>query len=189
MKQNNKITKKQAELGLNLSMRRTRKREVLNEMNLVVPWVELVLLIAQQARAPGAKGGRPPFAVENMLRIHFIQQWFKLSNPAMEEALYDIALFRKFVGLDPGEDYLPDESAVLRFRHLLEQHPAHCRAEFDQEQQLRRPRDAPDRGELSVALRNQSADWYGCRFGSGARGGGDCGQGQRRDAGLRAGGL
>ena len=72
--------------------------------------------------APGAKGGRPPFAVETMLRIHFVQQWFNLSDPAMEEALYDMALFREFVGLDAGEDNLPDESTILRFRHLLETH-------------------------------------------------------------------
>lgn len=57
-----------------------------------------------------------------MLRIHFIQQWFNLSDPAMEEALYDMALFREFVGLDAGEDNLPDESTILRFRHLLETH-------------------------------------------------------------------
>jgi transposase, IS5 family len=88
----------------------------------VVPWAELVLLIAPHAPAPGAKGGRPPFAVETMLRIHFVQQWFNLSDPAMEEALYDMALFREFVGLDAGEDNLPDESTILRFRHLLESH-------------------------------------------------------------------
>jgi len=57
-----------------------------------------------------------------MLRIHFLQQWFNLSDPAMEEALYDMALFREFVGLDAGEDNLPDESTILRFRHLLEAH-------------------------------------------------------------------
>ena len=91
-------------------------------MNLVVPWAELVSLIAPHAPAPGAKGGRPPFAVEAMLRIHFLQQWFNLSDPAMEEALYDMALFREFVGLDAGEDNLPDESTILRFRHLLEAH-------------------------------------------------------------------
>lgn len=101
---------------------RTRKREFLDEMKLVAPWSELVSLIAPHAPATGAKGGRPPFAVETMLRIHFIQQWFNLSDPAMEEALYDMALFREFVGLDAGEDNLPDESTILRFRHLLETH-------------------------------------------------------------------
>jgi len=108
--------------GFERKTKRTRKREFLDEMNLVVPWAELVSLIAPHAPAPGAKGGRPPFAVETMLRIHFLQQWFNLSEPAMEEALYDMALFREFVGLDAGEDSLPDESTILRFRHLLETH-------------------------------------------------------------------
>ncbi len=110
------------ESGFERKTKRTRKREFLDEMNLVVPWAELVSLIAPHAPAPGAKGGRPPFAVETMLRIHFIQQWFSLSDPAMEEALYDMALFREFAGLDAGEDNLPDESTILRFRHLLEAH-------------------------------------------------------------------
>ena len=101
---------------------RTRKREFLDEMNLVVPWAALVSLISPHAPAPGAKGGRPLFAVKTMLRIHFVQQWFNLSDPAMEEALYDMALFREFAGLDTGEHNLPDESTILRFRHLLEAH-------------------------------------------------------------------
>jgi IS5 family transposase len=110
------------ESGFERKTKRTRKREFLDEMNLVVPWAELVSLIAPHAPAPGAKGGRPPFAVETMLRIHFLQQWFNLSDPAMEEALYEMALFREFVGLVAGEDNLPDESTILRFRHLLEAH-------------------------------------------------------------------
>ncbi len=110
------------ESGFERKTKRTRKREFLDEMNLVVPWAELVSLIAPHAPAPGAKGGRPPFAVQTMLRIHFLQQWFNLSDPAMEEALYDMALFREFSGLDAGEDNLPDESTILRFRHLLEAH-------------------------------------------------------------------
>ena len=110
------------ESGFERKTKRTRKREFLDEMNLVVPWAELVSLIAPHAPAPGSKGGRPPFAVATMLRIHFLQQWFNLSDPAMEEALYDMALFREFVGLDAGEDSLPDESTILRFRHLLEAH-------------------------------------------------------------------
>jgi transposase, IS5 family len=110
------------ESGFERKTKRTRKREFLDEMDLVVPWAELVSLIAPHAPAPGAKGGRPPFAVETMLRIHFLQQWFNLSDPAMEEALYDMALFREFVGMDAGEDNLPDESTILRFRHLLETH-------------------------------------------------------------------
>ena len=88
---------KQTDLGLNLTTKRTRKREFLDEMERVVPWADLVALIAPYA--PEGKRGRPPFAVEAMLRIHFMQQWFTLSDPAMEEALHDIALFREFAGL------------------------------------------------------------------------------------------
>jgi transposase, IS5 family len=108
--------------GFEHKTKRTRKREFLDEMNLVVPWSEMVALITPHAPARSAKGGRPPFAVATMLRIHFLQQWFNLSDPAMEEALYDTPMFRDFAGLDMGEDILPDESTILRFRHLLEAH-------------------------------------------------------------------
>jgi len=100
----------------------TRKREFLDEMNLVVPWSELLALIAPHAPARSTKGGRPPFAVATMLRIHFLLNWFNMSDPAMEEALYDTPMFREFAGLDMGVDHLPDESTILRFRHLLEIH-------------------------------------------------------------------
>ncbi len=108
--------------GFERKTKRTRKREFLDEMNLVVPWAELVALIAPHAPQPGSKGGRPPFGVHTMLRIHFLQQWFNLSDPAMEEALYDTPMFREFAGLDMGEEHLPDESTILRFLHLLEAH-------------------------------------------------------------------
>jgi len=111
--------------GFERKTKRTRKREFLDEMDLLVPWAELVALIAPHAPArkpKGPKGGRPPFAVETMLRIHFLQQWFNLSDPVMEESLYDTPMFRDFAGLDMGEDHLPDESTILRFRHLLEAH-------------------------------------------------------------------
>ena len=110
------------ESGFERKTKRTRKREFLDEMNLVVPWAELVSLIAPHAPAPGAKGGRPPFPVETMLRIHFLQQWFNLSDPAMEDALHDVPLFRDFAGLGGWDDRLPDESTILRFRHVLEKH-------------------------------------------------------------------
>ena len=111
---------KQADLGLNLSTKRTRKREFLDEMNRVVPWAALVELISPYA--PQGKTGRPPFPVEAMLRIHFLQQWFGLSDPAMEEALHDVPLYREFAGLDDWGKPLPDESTILRFRHLLERY-------------------------------------------------------------------
>lgn len=109
-----------ASSGFELVTKRTRKREFLDEMNLVVPWAELVGHI--EPHAPKAKTGRPPFAVQTMLRIHFLQQWFGLSDPAMEEALHDVPLYREFARLDAGMERLPDESTILRFRHLLEEH-------------------------------------------------------------------
>ena len=109
--------------GFELVTKRTRKRVFLDEMNLVVPWTELVGLIQPfAASGTGVKGGRPSFAVETMLRMHFLQQWFGLSDPAMEEALHDISLYCEFAHLDPGVMRLPDESTILRFRHLLEEH-------------------------------------------------------------------
>jgi IS5 family transposase len=108
---------KQQTLGLNLNTRRTRRAVFLNEMELVVPWRELVGLISPHA--PVAKTGRPPFALESMLRIHFMQQWFGLSDLAMEEALFDTPMLRQFAGLYSMER-IPDRVSILRFRHLLE---------------------------------------------------------------------
>ena len=111
---------KQASLGLGNSTKRTRKREFLSEMERVVPWTALVDLVTPHA--PEGRRGRPPFSVETMLRIHFMQQWFTLSDPAMEEALHDVPMFRDFAGLGGWTDRLPDETTILRFRHLLEKH-------------------------------------------------------------------
>jgi IS5 family transposase len=107
-------------LGLDLSTKRTRKREFLDEMRRVVPWSRLIALI--EPHYPKGRTGRPPFPIATMLQIHFMQQWFGLSDPAMEEALYDVPLYREFAGLDEGVTRLPDESTILRFRHLLETH-------------------------------------------------------------------
>lgn len=107
-----------AATGFEIVTKRTRKREFLDEMNQVVPWAELIALI--EPHAPAGKTGRPPFAVATMLRIHFMQHWFGLSDPAMEEALHDVPLYREFAGLDAGVTRMPDESTILRFRHLLE---------------------------------------------------------------------
>ena len=111
---------KQLGLGLNLSTKRTRKREFLDEMERVVPWAALVQVV--QPHYPRAKTGRPPFGIETMLRIHYLQQWFALSDPAMEEALHDMPVFRDFAKLSDGVERLPDETTILRFRHLLEKH-------------------------------------------------------------------
>jgi IS5 family transposase len=111
---------KQLGLGLNLSTRKTRKRIFLDEMNRVVPWSALVQIV--EPHAPRSKTGRPPFAVETMLRVHYLQQWFGLSDPAMEEALHDVPLYREFTKLEGATRRLPDETTILRFRHLLERH-------------------------------------------------------------------
>ena len=111
---------KQADLGLNLSRKKRRKREFLDEMTRVVPWKDLTALI--EPHYPKGKTGRPPMGLEVMLRVHLLQQWFWLSDPAMEEALHDVPLYREFAGLEGPMRRLPDESTILRFRHLLEKH-------------------------------------------------------------------
>ena len=110
---------KQSSLDLSLSVRKTRKREFLAEMAAVVPWAALVELIAPCY--PEGRNGRPPFALETMLRVHFMQQWFTLSDPAMEEAFFDVPLYREFAQLD-ANGQIPDESTILRFRHRLEKY-------------------------------------------------------------------
>ena len=87
-------------------------------MNLVVHRTELTGLIKPFAHA--SKTGRPPFPLATMLRIHFKRQWFDLSDPAMEDALHEMALFGEFAQLDAVATSPPDESTILRFRHLLE---------------------------------------------------------------------
>ena len=110
---------KQSSLDLNLSTKKTRKQELLAQMDRVVPWAALVELIAPYY--PEGKNGRPPFALEAMLRIHCMQQWFTLSDLAMEEAFFDTPIYREFAGLD-AHGRMPDESTILRFRHRLEKH-------------------------------------------------------------------
>src|SRR5690606_13795403 len=100
--------------------KRTRREVVLAEMDRVVPWARLVSLIEPVYPKPG--NGRRPYPLETMLRIHFMQQWFSLSDPAMEEALYDIASMRRFAGLSLARGSVPDETTILNFRHLLEKH-------------------------------------------------------------------
>ena len=100
--------------------KKTRKAQFLAEMELVAPWTRLVALI--EPYYPKAGKGRRPIALETMLRIHFMQQWFAYSDPAMEEALHDIPLLRDFAGLDATVESMPDETTILKFRHLLERH-------------------------------------------------------------------
>src|SRR5215813_13027875 len=97
----------------------TRRAQFLAEMDRVVPWRELCARIEPVYPKPGY--GRPPIGVGRMLRMYFLQQWFKLSDPAVEEALYDSPTMRAFVGIDLGCEPVPDETTVCKFRHLLEQ--------------------------------------------------------------------
>src|SRR5437667_9904942 len=106
--------------GFEQYTRKTRRAIFLEEMEQVVPWGELCALVEPHYPKPG--NGRPPVGVERMLRLYFLQQWFNLSDPAVEEALYDSPVMRRFVGIDLGREPVPDETTVCRFRHLLEQH-------------------------------------------------------------------
>jgi IS5 family transposase len=87
----------------------------------VVPWAKLCALVVP-VYPKGDGAGRPTVGLERMLRIYFLQQWFNLSDPAVEEALYDSASMRQFVGIDFGREVAPDETTVCKFRHLLEKH-------------------------------------------------------------------
>src|SRR6266699_2819907 len=109
-----------ASLAWNAKGRTTRRERFLAEMNAVMPWARLTALV--EPYYPKGGGGRPPMPLERMLRVYFMQQWFNLSDPAMEEALYDSASMRSFAGLDLADDAVPDETTILNFRHLLEQH-------------------------------------------------------------------
>jgi IS5 family transposase len=100
---------------------RKGKRELfLDQMEQVVPWSELLTLV--EPHYPKAGNGRQPVGLGIMLRTYFLQQWFSLSDPGMEEAFYDSAPLRRFAGVDLGIAAAPDETTILRFRHILEQH-------------------------------------------------------------------
>ena len=99
--------------------KKTRREAFLEEMDLVVPWKTLLKVI--EPFYPVAGNGRRPYPLSTMLRVHLMQNWFALSDPAMEEALYEIASLRIFAGLDLREA-IPDETTILNFRHLLEEY-------------------------------------------------------------------
>lgn len=98
----------------------TRRERFLGEMDQVIPWSQILGLI--EAHYPKAGNGTQPMPMQRMLRIYFMQQWFNLSDPAMEDTLYDSESMRRFAGIELLEDAVPDESTILRFRHLLEEH-------------------------------------------------------------------
>ena len=104
----------------------TKREKFLSEMDQVIPWSRLIEVI--KPHYPEAGNGRPPMGLAKMLRIYFLQQWYNLSDPAAEEALYDSETMRRFVGtgwpraIENGQDSTPDESTICLFRHLLEEH-------------------------------------------------------------------
>src|SRR5512145_2134751 len=100
----------------------TRRAQFLTDMDRIIPWSELAAVIEPVYPKVGELGGRPPIALERMVRIYFLQLWFNLSDPAVEEALYDSVAMRSFVGIDLGQEAAPDETTVCKFRHLLERH-------------------------------------------------------------------
>ncbi|MFW8564815.1 IS5 family transposase [Orrella sp. 11846] len=109
-----------SDLEYGAKRKQTRREKFLSEMDRVIPWVRLLALI--EPVYPKGKNGRPPYPLQTMLRIHFMQQWFALSDPAMEEALYDNHSMRQFSGLSLSESRMPDETTILNFRRLLERH-------------------------------------------------------------------
>lgn len=110
-----------AEASFEQYRKSTRRERFLAEMNRVVPWGELVAVI--EPVYPKADGpGRPPVGIERLLRVLCLQQWFNLSDPAVEEALYDSRAMRHFVGIDLGREPVPDETTICKFRHRLEAH-------------------------------------------------------------------
>ena len=100
--------------------KKTRREQFLDEMEAVMPWSELLALVAPYY----SKGetGRKPVGLAIMLRVYFVQQWFALSDPGVEDALYESPVLRRFVGIDLGRAPAPDETTILNFRHLLEEH-------------------------------------------------------------------
>ena len=102
--------------------RQTKREKFLAEMEVVVPWDALIGLIEPHYPKTSKKGGRPPYPLATMLRIHLLQQWYSLSDPAMEEALIEVPTMRRFAGIDLIIDRIPDETTILTFHHLLEKH-------------------------------------------------------------------
>lgn len=106
--------------GFEKYAKQTRRAEFLAEMERVVPWAALVALVEPNYPKPG--NGRPPVGLERMLRIYFLQAWFNLSDPGVEDALYDSLAMRLFAAIDLGREPVPDQTTVCKFRHLLERH-------------------------------------------------------------------
>jgi hypothetical protein len=184
-----------ASLTFDAKKKRTRREVFLAEMEQVIPWSMLEALIERHYPKSGRRG-RPPMPLSTMLRIHFMQQWYALSDPGMEDALYEIESMRRFAGLDLGDDALPDETTILKFRRLLETHElagqlleavnAHLGKQglllrqgtivdativLDQEQgREARSRDASDEKGKPILLRHEGAHRRGRGIGPGTHG-------------------
>ena len=102
--------------------KKTRREQFLAEMDHVVPWARLCALIEPHYPKCSPGGGRPPLPLERMFRIYCLQQWYNLSDPGAEEALYDSITMRQFAGVCTDADVIPDETSILKFRRLLEKH-------------------------------------------------------------------
>jgi len=109
-----------ATVGFERYSKPTRRAAFLAEMSRVIPWHALCALIERVY--PKAGKGRAPVGLERMLRIYFLQQWFDLSDPVAEEALYDSLTMRQFAGIDLSREPVLDETTLCKFRHLLERH-------------------------------------------------------------------
>jgi IS5 family transposase len=110
-----------ASLAYEQKKKQTRREKFLAEMEQAVPWSELLAVIEPYYPKAGRRG-RQPFPLATMLRLYFLQQWYALSDPGLEDALYEIESMRRFAGLDLADDALPDETTILKFRRLLERH-------------------------------------------------------------------
>ena len=109
-------------IGFEKYRKKTRKEIFLEEMDQIIPWSEMCAAIKPYYPKQPKAAGRKPVGLERMLRIHFLQHWFELSDPAAEEALYDSRAMRQFVGIDLGKEPVPDETTICKFRHLMERH-------------------------------------------------------------------
>jgi IS5 family transposase len=107
---------------LTTAKKQTKREKFLSEMEVVVPWQALIDLFEPHYPKTSKKGGRPPYPLGTMLRIDLLQQWYSLSDPAMEEALIEVPTMRRFAGIELISDQIPDETTILTLRHLLEKH-------------------------------------------------------------------
>ena len=107
---------------LTTAKKQTKREKFLAEMEAVVPWQALIDLIEPHYHKASKKGGRPPNPLATMLRIHLLQQWYSLSDSAIEEALIEVPTMRRYAGIELISDRIPDETTILTFRHLLEKH-------------------------------------------------------------------